>query len=118
VFFELYEEPTTYGGLRAAARRYGAALAAAGVGPGDRVVVLLPTCKEFFATLFGTMALGAVPVPLYPTFGAAELGSIIAHAEPRVAVTISWFEATVRQACGSWSRTSWPAPRPSLRGRP
>jgi acyl-CoA synthetase (AMP-forming)/AMP-acid ligase II len=98
VFFELYEEPTTYGGLWASARRYGASLAAAGVGPGDRVVILLPTCKEFFATFFGTMALGAVPVPLYPTFGAAELGAIFAHAEPRVAVTISWFEASVRQA--------------------
>jgi acyl-CoA synthetase (AMP-forming)/AMP-acid ligase II len=98
VFFELYDEPTTYGDLWTAARRYGASLAAAGVGRGDRVVILLPTCKEFFATFFGTMLLGAVPVPLYPTFGATELASIVAHAEPRVAVTISWFEATVRQA--------------------
>jgi acyl-CoA synthetase (AMP-forming)/AMP-acid ligase II len=69
--------------------------------PGDRVAILLPTCKEFFAVFFGTMAAGGVPVPLYPTYGPAELASIFAHAGPRVAVTIGWFEAAVRRAQGS-----------------
>jgi acyl-CoA synthetase (AMP-forming)/AMP-acid ligase II len=104
IFFELYEEPTTYGGLRTLARRYGASLVAAGVRPGDRVAILLPTCKEFFATFFGIMAAGAIPVPLYPTFGATEFADIFAHAEPRAAVTISWFESTVRRAQASAPR--------------
>jgi len=73
VFFELFDEPTTYGSLWTLARRYGASLAAGGVGRGDRVAILLPTCTEFFATFFGIMSLGAIPVPLYPTFGPAEL---------------------------------------------
>jgi acyl-CoA synthetase (AMP-forming)/AMP-acid ligase II len=47
------------------------------------------------------MALGAIPVPLYPTYGAAELAAIFAHAEPLAVVTIGWFESTVRQAQGS-----------------
>jgi acyl-CoA synthetase (AMP-forming)/AMP-acid ligase II len=98
VFFELYDEPVTYGALWDMARRYGAGLAAAGVARGDRVVILLPTCKEFFATFFGVMAVGAIPVPLYPTFGPDELASIFGHAKPQAAVTISWFEATVRKA--------------------
>ena len=98
VFFELYDEPVTYGRLWALSRRYAAGLARAGVAPGDRVAILLPTCKEFFATFFGVMALGAVPVPLYPTYGPAELASIFAHAGPRAAVTISWFEDAVRAA--------------------
>jgi acyl-CoA synthetase (AMP-forming)/AMP-acid ligase II len=98
VFFELFDEPMTYGGLWDLARRYGASLVAAGIERGDRVVILLPTCKEFFATFFGVMAVGAVPVPLYPTFGPDELASIFGHAEPRAAITISWFEATVRKA--------------------
>jgi acyl-CoA synthetase (AMP-forming)/AMP-acid ligase II len=101
VFFELFDEPMTYGSLWTLARRYGATLAAAGVEPGDRVAILLPTCKEFFATFFGIMSLGAVPVPLYPTFGPAELASIFAHADPRVAVTIGWFESAVRDAQAS-----------------
>lgn len=98
VYFELFDEPTTYGGLWALCRRHAAGLAAAGVGRGDRVAILLPTCREFFATFFGTMALGAIPVPLYPTLGAAALGNVFAHSGARVAVTIAWFEASVRAA--------------------
>jgi len=98
VWFELFEEAVTYGHLWDLARRHASHLAATGLRPGDRVAILLPTCKEFFATLFGTMAVGGVPVPLYPTYGPAELASIFAHAEPHVAVTIGWFEATVRGA--------------------
>jgi acyl-CoA synthetase (AMP-forming)/AMP-acid ligase II len=101
IWFELFEEPMTCGRLWQLARRYGASLAAAGVGSGDRVVILLPTCPEFFAAFFGTMALGAIPVPLYPTYGPAELAAIFGHAGPRAIVTIGWFEATVRQAQGS-----------------
>jgi acyl-CoA synthetase (AMP-forming)/AMP-acid ligase II len=101
VWFELFDEPMTYGGLVTLARRYGASLTAAGVQPGDRVAILLPTCKEFFATFFGAMTAGATPVPLYPTYGPDELASIFAHAGPRVAVTIGWFEPAVRRAQGS-----------------
>ncbi|MBI2467896.1 MAG: AMP-binding protein [Candidatus Rokubacteria bacterium] len=98
VYFELYDEPTTYGDLWETSRGYAAALAAAGIGPGDRVAILLPTCKEFFPTFFGTMALGAIPVPLYPTFGPEAMAAIFTHSGARAAVTISWFESAVRQA--------------------
>jgi acyl-CoA synthetase (AMP-forming)/AMP-acid ligase II len=98
VYFELFDEPTTYGALWADSRRSAAGLARAGVGPGDRVAILLPTCKEFFSTFFGAMALGAVPVPLYPTLSGDDLGAIFAHAGVRAVVTISWFEAAVATA--------------------
>ncbi len=101
LYFELYDEPMTYGRLWELSRRYAANLVAAGIGRGDRVAILLPTCKEFFATFFGVMALGGIPVPLYPTFGPAELASIFAHADPRGVVTISWFESAVRRAQAS-----------------
>ncbi|MGH7263995.1 MAG: AMP-binding protein [Candidatus Rokuibacteriota bacterium] len=98
VYFELYDETVTCGSLWALARRHAANLAAAGVGRGDRVAILLPTCTDFFATFFGVMALGAVPVPLYPTLGAAELAAILRHSGARAAVTISWFERMVLEA--------------------
>jgi len=98
VYFELFDEPTTYGSLWETSRRYAAGLAKAGIGPGDRVAILLPTCKEFFPTFLGVMTLGAVPVPLYPTLGADALGAIFAHSGARAAVTISWFEASVLAA--------------------
>lgn len=101
VYFELHEEPVTYGGLWQMSRGYAAALAAAGIGRDDRVAILLPTCKEFFATFFGTMALGAIPIPLYPTVGPEAMGAIFHHAGARAAVTISWFESAVRAAQAS-----------------
>ncbi len=41
-------------------------LAQHGVKPGDRVVIVLPTCFEFVTTFFAVQLLGAVPVPSYP----------------------------------------------------
>jgi len=37
-----------------------------GIEPGDRVVIVLPTCFEFITTFLAVQMLGAVPVPSYP----------------------------------------------------
>jgi len=52
--------------VHARARRAAGALAAAGVRPGDRVALILPTDLDFFDAFFGAVLLGAVPTPLYP----------------------------------------------------
>lgn len=39
-----------------------------GVGPGDRVGLMLPTGLPFVASFFAVQWLGAIPVPLYPPF--------------------------------------------------
>jgi fatty-acyl-CoA synthase len=117
VFFELDDEATTYGGLLTMSRRYAAGLARSGIRRGDKVAILLPTCKEFFGSFFGIMALGAVPVPLYPTFGPDALAAIFARSGARAAVTISWFEGSVRAAQGITS-TSLAVLEPDDLGRP
>ena len=48
------------------ARRAAAALAAMGIGPGDRVAIVLRTEPAFLDAFFGAWLAGAVPVPLYP----------------------------------------------------
>jgi acyl-CoA synthetase (AMP-forming)/AMP-acid ligase II len=48
------------------ARRMAGALAERGIGPGDRVAMVLPTGRDFMDAFFGTLLAGAVPVPLYP----------------------------------------------------
>ena len=52
--------------LHDTALRTGGALAALGVERGERVALIFPTGRDFFAALFGILAAGAVPVPLYP----------------------------------------------------
>ena len=52
--------------IRRQARSVAAGLIDAGIRPGDRVAVVLPTSPEFVATFFGALYAGAIPVPLYP----------------------------------------------------
>jgi acetyl-CoA synthetase len=59
----------SYGQLKDASDRLAASLAARGVGPGDRVAVLLAQCPEVLVSHFAVMKLGAVVLPLFVLFG-------------------------------------------------
>lgn len=48
------------------AHRIAADLAARGLRRGDRVALVLPTCREIVECFFGVLCAGAIPVPLYP----------------------------------------------------
>ena len=85
----------TYARLWAQSARYAAGLAAAGVGPGDKVALIYPTCAEFFYTFFGAMRLGALPVPLYPTLGVEGTAGIFRDAQAVAVATVGWFRAGV-----------------------
>lgn len=52
--------------VRERARLVAGGLREMGVLEGERVALVYPTCAEFFEAFFGTLAAGAVPVPLYP----------------------------------------------------
>jgi acyl-CoA synthetase (AMP-forming)/AMP-acid ligase II len=56
--------PTTYGALREQVANMRGALAAIGVGRGDRVALLCPNGRFFVVTYLATLGLGAVAVPL------------------------------------------------------
>jgi acyl-CoA synthetase (AMP-forming)/AMP-acid ligase II len=98
VYFTLYGTPLTAGRLHATSLRYAGALRERGIGPGDKVAIVLPTCEEFFFTFFGALALGAVPVPLYPTLEADLKARVLQSCEARAVVTIDWFRADVEAA--------------------
>jgi acyl-CoA synthetase (AMP-forming)/AMP-acid ligase II len=94
-YFHLYGDTVTYDGLWAQSARYAAALARAGVAPGDKVCLVYPTCAEFFFTFFGTLRLGAIPVPLYPTLGIEATAGIFRDSDAVAVATIGWFRRTV-----------------------
>src|SRR5437667_2441125 len=94
-YFQLFDETVTYGRLWAQSARYAAGLARAGVGAGDKVCLIYPTCAEFFYTFFGALRIGAVPVPLYPTLGVDATASILRNSEAVAVATIGWFRAGV-----------------------
>ena len=87
--------PITYAGLLSDSSEVAAALRQrAGVQPGDRVALMLPTAPEFFPVFFGAILAGAVPVPLYPPWRANRVeeyaqrqAKILADAGARLLVT-------------------------------
>jgi acyl-CoA synthetase (AMP-forming)/AMP-acid ligase II len=94
-YFHLYGDTVTYEGVWTQSAAYAAALARAGVGPGDKVCLVYPTCAEFFFTFFGALRLGAVPVPLYPTLGIEATAGIFRDSDAVAVTTIGWFRRNV-----------------------
>ncbi|HEY3064303.1 MAG TPA: AMP-binding protein [Methylomirabilota bacterium] len=94
-YFHLFGETVTYQRLWMQSGRFAAGLARAGVGAGDKVALIYPTCAEFFYTFIGALRVGAVPVPLYPTLGVEATGRILANSESVAVATIGWFRQGV-----------------------
>lgn len=79
-------EPWTHAQVAARTVAIAAALAAAGVGTGDRVVVQVPKSREAVALYLATVAMGAVFVPVNPGAAPAELAFMVEDSEPSLLV--------------------------------
>src|SRR5207247_3399768 len=79
----------TYRELRDAVARFAGALAAQGVGRGDRVVIYMPMVPEAAIAMLACARLGAIHSVVFGGFAAAELASRIADAKPKVIVSAS-----------------------------
>ena len=69
----------TWAEVRARALATAGGLVAAGVRPGDRVCIVLPTEPAFPDLFFGALLAGAVPVPLYPPVRLGRLDEYFAR---------------------------------------
>jgi len=76
----------TYADLDDHAGRMAAGLAQRGVGPGDRVAMLLGNRIEFVTTLLATLRLGAIAVPMGTRLQAPEIAYIVQHSGARAIV--------------------------------
>jgi len=86
-----HTETLTYGELRRRAQRAAAALAKAGLAPGQTCALMLPTSLEFFVSFCGVLYAGGVPVPLYPPALEDHLkrqAGILANCEAPLLVTV------------------------------
>jgi acetyl-CoA synthetase len=76
-----------YGALKDASDRLASALAAAGVGPGDRVAVFLPQGAHVMVAHFAILKLGAIVLPLFTLFGADALAYRLTDSGAVAAIT-------------------------------
>ncbi|WP_210493477.1 fatty acyl-CoA synthetase [Patulibacter sp. SYSU D01012] len=69
----------TFAELEADANRLAAALAARGIGPGDRVALLSRNGLPYVQAIFGVAKAGATLVPVNFMLGGAEVGYVLQH---------------------------------------
>ncbi|MFE7268074.1 AMP-binding protein [Streptomyces sp. NPDC057592] len=79
-------EAVTYSELRDLAHGSAAALAAQGVGKGDRVALLLPRSHEALGWVFGISHLGAVAVIVHESLKRQQVDHIVRHSGTRLVV--------------------------------
>ncbi len=87
----------TYKGLNCAACRLAAGLAAAGIVPGDRVLLACPNRVEFVIAFFGILKAGAVAVPVNILWKRGELSFVMEDTQAKGVVC---FEGTEALAIG------------------
>jgi acetyl-CoA synthetase len=78
------DEALSFGELAAWSGRFAHFLADRGVGPGDRVGIMLEPSLPFYAGLFGAVKRGAIAVPLFTLFGPEGLRLRVDDCAPRL----------------------------------
>jgi long-chain acyl-CoA synthetase len=77
----------TWSQLDSAVNGQACALAGQGVGPGDRVVLRLPTSADYAIALFAVTRLGAIAVPISPLAPPPELATVLEHSGARLVLS-------------------------------
>ena len=77
----------TYRELDEAANRLAQLLASQGVGPGQRVALVLPRSVEAIVAMLAVVKTGAAYVPIDPAVPAARIGFVLGDAAPVAAIT-------------------------------
>jgi len=100
VAFKLDEAELTYAALDEASARVAGMLAAEGVGPGDRVGIMLPNVPYFPVAYYGVLRLGAVVVPMNVLLTGREARYYLE--DPAASALIAWhgFEEAARAGAG------------------
>ncbi|MBV8167884.1 MAG: AMP-binding protein, partial [Alphaproteobacteria bacterium] len=94
------DQTWTWAEIHDRALRVARGLAAAGIGPGDRVAVMAPNSDRFAVTILALHRLGAILVPVNPDFGVEEARYILEHAEVAGIVAAPAALEVAREASG------------------
>ncbi|MFY7569204.1 amino acid adenylation domain-containing protein [Streptomyces sp. WI04-05B] len=93
-------ETLTYAELNARASQLARRLAARGIGPEDRVALLLPRCTDLVVAVLGVLKAGAAFLPLDPGYPRARIDDVLDDAAPDCVLAHS-ATAPLAEACGA-----------------
>ncbi len=94
--FRVDERPCSFAELAADVERVARALRERGVRAGDKVVIVAPNCREFFALYYGVQHLRAAAAPVFHRSGGARIAAIAAHCQARLVLVAQPLEAETR----------------------
>ena len=97
--------------LNARGDRLANALAARGVGLGDRVAIAMPNGIELVEAMAATLKLGALIVPVSTRLSAREVAYILGHCEPRAVLYSADMRSSVGPAASGAARIVVGAPQ-------
>jgi non-ribosomal peptide synthetase-like protein len=87
IAIEQGEKRFTYAQVDATANRFARYLTEKGVGPEEKVVILLPRCAEVYIMMLGVLKAGGAYIPLDPEIPAERVNFIMADSEAKVLIT-------------------------------
>ncbi len=82
-------------------RSYAGALRDLGVGPGDKVALMIPNVPDFPRAYYGVLALGAVVVPIHALLKATEIEYVLRDSGSKVLICAA--PLLTEGAKGTWS---------------
>ncbi|MBA9004571.1 MULTISPECIES: AMP-binding protein [Thermomonospora] len=94
--FWFFGRRLTYRQVLRSADRFAAGLRSLGVGPGDRVALLLPNCPQQVIAFFGALRLGAIVAQHNPLYTEEEMRHQLADCGARVVVVLDRSYPTLR----------------------
>ena len=98
VAWDFFGTRSTYRELLAAVDRCGDALAAEGLGPGDRNLISMPTSPQGVIAFYAAVRRGALPALIHPLSTAPEITHFLDETGARMALTLDAFHATLAAA--------------------
>lgn len=97
------ERRFTYRELNADTNRLANALLAHGIGRGDPVLLIAGNCVEFLHAYFAVAKIGAVAVPINLLWGPGEVGYVVDHCRPKLALVEPMFAPLLNGALETWT---------------
>ena len=91
-------EEVTYAALAATVNRYGNALRDLGIATGERLLMVVKDCPEFFFVFWGAIKAGIVPVPLNTLLTAKDYAYLIDDSAAAAMVWSPEYDGAVRDA--------------------
>jgi len=98
IAWDFFGKRSTYRELIAAVDRCADALAAEGLGAGDRFLISMPTSPQGVIAFYAAIRLGALPALIHPLSPAAEVTHYLDQTGATIALTLDAFHATLAKA--------------------